>query len=84
MKTHRTARPARRTKTAKPVVRTFYTDFKATVGQMMANVHVTETELESILTNAQAANDVATINAVRRARRGDAMAQLACAMILGR
>ena len=45
---------------------------------------VTESELATILTNAQAANDPYTIAEVTRARRGDATAQLACAMILGR
>jgi hypothetical protein len=75
-------RTARRSKT--PVVSTFATDFKAAVDQMMSSVHVSETELQTILTNAEAVNDVATINAVRRAQRGDATAQLVCAMILGR
>jgi hypothetical protein len=45
---------------------------------------VTASELATILTNAQAANDPYTIAEVARARRGDATAQLACAMILGR
>jgi len=49
-----------------------------------AQTLVTESELMAILTNAQAANDPYTIAEVARARRGDAMAQLACAMILGR
>ena len=49
-----------------------------------AQTLVTESELAAILTNAQAANDPYTIAEVARARRGDAMAQLACAMILGR
>jgi hypothetical protein len=78
----KTQRPARRTKT--PAVKTFQSDFKATVAHIMSTVRVTEVELESILANAQAANDVATINAVRRAQRGDATAQLICSMILGR
>lgn len=45
---------------------------------------VTSTELDSIEANARTANDPYTLAEVARARRGDAMAQLACAMILGR
>jgi hypothetical protein len=45
---------------------------------------VTDAELETILVDAQRVNDPYTIAEVARARRGDAMAQLACAMILGR
>ena len=45
---------------------------------------VTDAELQTILEIAQAAGDQYTIAAVARARRGDAMSQLACAMILGR
>jgi hypothetical protein len=79
------ARTARRTKNAKnPTVRTFSTDFKAAAAQIMASVSVTAAELETILVNAQAANDTRTIAAVARAQQGDATAQLVCAMILGR
>ena len=45
---------------------------------------VTEAELTTILSNAQAVNDPYTIWAVQQARRGDEACQLACAAILGR